>query len=123
MIHYPEHSLSLVGRSDQDPGSDQTSGVQFAVLLPTGEYRVYGNQYCVAFGLVLKDHPDGRVVHRTVTISYGEWVDPTAEMLARARSHLLQCGGYDGCQCPGGDPRSVIADLVAEIERLHGGEK
>lgn len=49
------------------------------------------------------------------------------ELLARARTHLTQCSWHDhglveyGCQCPGTDPRPVIADLVAEIERLRGG--
>lgn len=48
----------------------------------------------------------------------------TGDLLTRARAFLVQCGSCDfgvmeyGCNCPPGDPRSVIADLVREIERL-----
>lgn len=44
------------------------------------------------------------------------------------REHLTQCGAHDygllfvaGCQCPTGDPRPVIAQLVREVRRLAKG--
>ena len=122
MINYPQYSLDLVGRSDDDPsaGNVQTSGVQFAVLLPSGERRIYGDQSYVAHGVVLKDHPDGRVVWRPISISYGEWQgDPTDELLTRARTFLARCGTpLSDRDVP---PTDLIRCLVAEIERLRGG--
>lgn len=48
----------------------------------------------------------------------------TDDLLTRAKSWLVQCGPCDygmpefACTCQPGDPRLVISDLVAEIERL-----
>lgn len=64
---------------------------------------------------------------RADTIPWRPVPDGADPLLDRARAHLVQCGPCDygvtsaGCQCPQGDPRVVIADLVAEIERLRGG--
>lgn len=44
--------------------------------------------------------------------------------LSRAEKFLVHCGLCDygmpehGCNCPPGDPRSTIADLVEEVKRL-----
>ena len=49
-------------------------GVQYAVKDRSGEYITYGDQHWVASGQALADaHPDGTIVRRTVTVTYGEW--------------------------------------------------
>lgn len=44
------------------------------------------------------------------------------DLIDRANRQLIQCGSCDfaigGCTCPSEDPRSVITDLVAEVEKL-----
>ncbi|BCJ45357.1 hypothetical protein GCM10010168_86260 [Actinoplanes ianthinogenes] len=47
----------------------------------------------------------------------------SADLLDRARAHLVQCGPCDfgmpgACNCPPGDPRALIDDLVNEVTRL-----
>lgn len=59
-----------------DERVDPTSADQFSVVDRDGVRHVYGDQSWVAYGQVLVDaHPGGRVQRRTVTITYGEWVD------------------------------------------------
>jgi hypothetical protein len=46
-----------------------------------------------------------------------------SDLIERARPFLQQCGSCDAglpmsCTCPTGDYRPVMADLVAEVERL-----
>lgn len=53
-------------------------GVQFTVLATNGERHTYGDQEWVADGRALDHHPGGRVQHRSVTITYGPWVDAGA---------------------------------------------
>jgi hypothetical protein len=48
---------------------------------------------------------------------------PRVDLIERARPFLQQCGSCDAglpmaCTCPSGDYRPVMADLVAEVERL-----
>lgn len=69
----PVHSLHVAALTDQD--DDPTDAVQYAVL-DRGQHHTYGDQEWVASGQALHDaHQNGRVQRRTVTITYGEWVD------------------------------------------------
>jgi hypothetical protein len=58
-------------------------------------------------------------------VSYDVETSPAApvDIDAIVREWLNPCGHCDGglpmgCNCPNGDPRSVIADLVDEVHRL-----
>jgi len=124
--HVPSRVLDIVGLTDEE--TDPTTAIQYAVRTPDGRQHLYGDQSWVAFGRAISDgsHPGGVVVQRTITITYGEWQDPAAELLARARTYLQLCGSCDaglptGCTCPRGDARTMIAALVDEVEHLSGG--
>lgn len=56
-------------RVDPDP----EVAVQYAVRLPSGAIIAYGDQSYVAYGEVLKDHPDGVIIRRTIWLRYGKW--------------------------------------------------
>lgn len=51
-------------------------------------------------------------------------VDPRADILKRAAPFVRPCGPCDfglaefGCQCPTGEYRHVMVDLIAEVKRL-----
>ena len=78
-MRVPTYSIHVTGVSDQRD-DDTTEGVQFCVLDPDGSRHVYGDQSWVAYGGAVRDsHPRGRVQRRSVTITYGEWVDHVAE--------------------------------------------
>lgn len=58
----------------RDDGDDEPHvAIQYAVRLPSGETITYGDQSYVAYGEVLKDHPDGVIVRRTIRLFYGPW--------------------------------------------------
>lgn len=47
----------------------------------------------------------------------------TEDILERAKLWARECGPCDfgvpmACQCPEGDPRHIISDLMREVERL-----
>lgn len=49
----------------------------------------------------------------------------TEDILERAKPWARECGSCDyglttGCQCPDGDCRPIISDLMHEVERLRG---
>lgn len=55
--------------------ADPECAVQYAVRDPDGTITAYGDQSYVAYGEVLKDHPDGVIVRRTIWLRYGRWDD------------------------------------------------
>lgn len=62
---------------------------------------------------------------RTVEYRRTEAAQAADDLIQRAEASLVQCGICDfgvlgPCACPSGDPRSVIADLVAEVQALRG---
>lgn len=67
----PEYLLSISALTTER--EDPTAATQYAVVLPDGTRIAYGDQSYVRWGEVLKDHPEGRIEQRTVTITYGEW--------------------------------------------------
>ena len=77
LMNVPQHLIAITGLTDDDQRTqDPTTGAQFAVLDPDGERTAYGDQRYVAYGECLQDgHPDGKIQRRTITITYGEWVD------------------------------------------------
>lgn len=72
MSEYPPSISAMTAERDYP-----TAAIQYAVALPDGTRIAYGDQSYVRWGEVLKDHPDGRIEQRTVTIAYGEWEDVT----------------------------------------------
>ena len=76
----PNHSLP----------DDPTQARQWAHLLPSGEYRIDGDQAWTHDGRGLEAQrmdgkgsvfPEGtRIVHRDITIGYGPWVDQATQM-------------------------------------------
>lgn len=67
----------------RDEHGEPTEVTQYAVL-DGGKHYIYGDQNWVAYGGAIRDgsHPDGRVQHRTATITYGPWVDGGPETVA-----------------------------------------
>ena len=123
-MRIPPNSVEIAARTD-DVSDEPRTAVQYGVR-DGNRVRVYGDQLWVAAGHAVRDcHLDGQTVRRTITFAYGDWEDAD-RLLARARAWLALCGPHDAgvpteCHCPPGDPRAVIADLVAEVERLRGG--
>lgn len=74
--HVPTYSAHLTGLTGERI-DDPTWAVQFAVVDPDGTRTAYGDQSWVAASGPVRDgsHPGGRIQSRTVTITYGEWVD------------------------------------------------
>lgn len=68
----------------RDEHGEPTEVVQYAVLDDDGKHYIYGDQNWVAYGGAIRDgsHPDGRVQHRTATVTYGPWVDGAPETVA-----------------------------------------
>ncbi|GLY31998.1 hypothetical protein [Kineosporia sp. NBRC 101731] len=90
--------------SDRSYPDDPTQARQWAHLLPSGEYRIDGDQNWTRDGRGLEAKnwdrpqelvfPEGtRIVHRDISIGYGPWVDQeTGAAAAAAKSFDLKIG-------------------------------
>ena len=92
----PQQSLEVAGLTDDDV--DPASGIQFAVLDPSGKRHKDGDQSWVAYGTVLTDgnHPGGWIQYRTISISYGEWTDMEDPAARQERARLVEALKAEG---------------------------
>jgi hypothetical protein len=85
-----QHRLALDALAEQHPDDSPETADQYCVVDPDGTRHVYGDQGWVKDGQALKHHPGGRIEHRTITISYGEWgpmTDPGDALGEYLRTH------------------------------------
>jgi hypothetical protein len=85
-----QHLLALDALVERHEDDSPEMADQYCVVDLDGSRHVYGDQNWVKYGEALKHHPDGRIEHRVITISYGEWgpmTDPGDALGEYLRAH------------------------------------
>jgi hypothetical protein len=65
--------------------NEPSTGEQWCVVDPDGERHIYGDQDWIKSHEALNIHPEGsHIEHRSLTITYGEWVSTEKPVMNRA---------------------------------------